>query len=213
MIIELPGIPTPKARHRSFIRHGHIASYDPQSTHKEAVKAMLRARRPKDPIRTESSYEVELEFYMPVPGSMSKPKTSLTLWLAQHNHKPDVDNLAKFYLDAANGILWEDDKSITSLKVSKYYCTKPRTVIRVMQNKPAVFDEKASGILSNFTPDDYATILQLLAKACSDMGEVHGNKEKISTRAAVYLSQLADQFAAPLSKIAKKYPGYYKEER
>ena len=35
--------------------------------------------------------------------------------------KPDLDNLAKGVLDAANGILWVDDAQIVQLSVEKQY--------------------------------------------------------------------------------------------
>ena len=35
--------------------------------------------------------------------------------------KPDADNVAKFYLDAMSGIVYEDDNIIAKLIVSKYY--------------------------------------------------------------------------------------------
>lgn len=35
--------------------------------------------------------------------------------------KPDVDNIAKIYLDACNGLLWKDDADITKLCVEKFY--------------------------------------------------------------------------------------------
>jgi len=36
--------------------------------------------------------------------------------------KPDIDNLAKLYLDSGNGILWEDDNIICELHLKKLIC-------------------------------------------------------------------------------------------
>jgi len=35
--------------------------------------------------------------------------------------RTDVDNLAKFVLDSLNGVLYEDDKQVASLQVTKVY--------------------------------------------------------------------------------------------
>ena len=38
--------------------------------------------------------------------------------------KPDIDNLAKLYLDSGNGILWTDDNIICELNLKKFMCAK-----------------------------------------------------------------------------------------
>lgn len=45
---------------------------------------------------------------------LSRPKTTKL-----SHPKPDVDNYAKSVLDAANGILWDDDSQIVDLRVTK----------------------------------------------------------------------------------------------
>lgn len=40
--------------------------------------------------------------------------------------KPDVDNVAKLYLDALRGILYADDAQVGSLLVEKRWAEKPR---------------------------------------------------------------------------------------
>jgi penicillin V acylase-like amidase (Ntn superfamily) len=41
MRIVIPGDPIPKARHRSFIRNNHIATYDAQATEKNDFRIKL----------------------------------------------------------------------------------------------------------------------------------------------------------------------------
>ena len=43
--------------------------------------------------------------------------------------KPDVDNIAKFYLDALNETLYDDDAQIVSLNVIKRYSILPSVII------------------------------------------------------------------------------------
>lgn len=48
-------------------------------------------------------------------------------------NRPDVDNLQKFLFDCCNGVVWEDDKQVTTLFVHKYYDTRPSVRIEVGQ--------------------------------------------------------------------------------
>ena len=50
--------------------------------------------------------------------------------------KPDCDNLAKFYCDVMNGIVYEDDKQVVSLSVMKEYGHDARTIIQIHEAKP-----------------------------------------------------------------------------
>lgn len=49
---------------------------------------------------------------------------------------PDVDNLAKFYLDALTGIAFLDDRQVCSLMVTKHTAAQgkpPRTIIHIIE--------------------------------------------------------------------------------
>lgn len=50
----------------------------------------------------------------------------------------DLDNLAKAILDAANGVLWDDDRQVDGLFVRRLPSDKanPRTMIRAMPVEP-----------------------------------------------------------------------------
>ena len=43
--------------------------------------------------------------------------------------KPDCDNIAKIILDSLNGVLYDDDKQITSIIVYKKYSENPNVTI------------------------------------------------------------------------------------
>jgi len=73
----------------------------------------------------EGPLSVNLVFVLPRPKSRRKD--------VHHTVKPDLDNLIKWILDVANGILWEDDKQITSVGSTKIYGEQPRTIITVMK--------------------------------------------------------------------------------
>ena len=66
---------------------------------------------------------VDLTFYMPIPQSKRKkiPPAHIT--------RPDLDNLIKWILDIATGIIYDDDALICSISAKKIYDTNPRTEI------------------------------------------------------------------------------------
>lgn len=67
---------------------------------------------------------IHLTFHMPIPPSHSLKKQREMIG-TPHTVKPDIDNLIKGFCDAANGILWSDDKLICTCSASKVYATEP----------------------------------------------------------------------------------------
>ncbi len=143
MRFYLEGPPIPKARHRYHSRGRFVSTYDPQQKLKEEIRANLALQVAKafdspekedileaSQIARAKKIRVALQFYMPIAKSLSKKKKDL-LSYASHTQKPDLDNLIKFYLDAANGVLWHDDKIIHWICASKVFSDIPRTVIDV----------------------------------------------------------------------------------
>jgi len=65
--------------------------------------------------------------YLPIPQSWSKKRRSMALaGDILPTTKPDCSNLAKNLEDCAAGILYQDDKQIISLSISKQYNENPR---------------------------------------------------------------------------------------
>lgn len=58
-----------------------------------------------------------------VPASYSKKRKETCLSRLERPKKPDLDNVAKGYLDAMNGIVYKDDVQVVSLHVTKRYET------------------------------------------------------------------------------------------
>ena len=50
-----------------------------------------------------------------------------------HTQKKDVDNLAKFILDALNGIFWSDDKIVIKMIAEKFWVNQgqAKTIIEI----------------------------------------------------------------------------------
>ena len=60
----------------------------------------------------------------------------VTVWLhfyRSDKRRVDLDNLSKAVLDALNGIIWHDDKQVTTLHITKEYDREnPRVEIKVV---------------------------------------------------------------------------------
>lgn len=71
-------------------------------------------------------------FYLPTPNYFNKKEKILAeLGVIRPITVPDVDNIAKGYLDAFNSNLFLDDALIQDLTVSKYYSAKPRVEMTI----------------------------------------------------------------------------------
>jgi Holliday junction resolvase RusA-like endonuclease len=224
MIIELLGPPIPRKRARHSSAGNFVRTYDPQ--HKEMLATRVKLQDSIDRVNKkfelftdfESPMHVSLTFFLPLATSLSLSNKNLRLWTNNDVAKPDLDNLAKFYLDAGNGILWEDDSQITALSVKKYYSNQPKTLIKIVRNM-VTLDEKAQGILSSLSPEEFLDIHLLVAdlnqileqgSRLDQEGDSH-HRQIWTSRAARVLSKLADNHSRTLNKIHKKYPGYWFE--
>ena len=58
-----------------------------------------------------------------IPASYSKNRKKACLNRLERPKKPDLDNVAKSFLDAMNGIVYKDDVQVVSLHVTKRYDT------------------------------------------------------------------------------------------
>lgn len=72
------------------------------------------------PVCLSGPIEANVTFWMPLPLSWSMKKRLLTVGMP-HTSKPDLDNLVKGFFDAANTILWKDDKLVYRCLSDKFY--------------------------------------------------------------------------------------------
>ena len=71
-----------------------------------------------------------------IPASYSKKRKEACLNGLEWPKKPDLDNVAKVYLDAMNGIVYKDDMQVIKLRVSKRYDTKASVHVLVREELP-----------------------------------------------------------------------------
>ena len=114
------GQPQGKARPR-FTRTGR--AYTPKKTadYEDEIRLMAKAAMGiTEPLETPIAAYIYIS--MPVPQSYSKKRSKDCLdGFERPTKKPDLDNVAKAFLDACNGIVYKDDSQVVSLHVTKVY--------------------------------------------------------------------------------------------
>ena len=131
------GKPVSQKRHRYSFRNGKVRNYDPSFTDKKKFKSKVLEFNPnKIP---KGNIILCITFYMPRPKNHYRTGKYSHLLKKDspklHIVKPDIDNLAKFVMDAMQGILWDDDCYVCALEARKVYSDKPRTEIEYWQLK------------------------------------------------------------------------------
>ncbi len=130
IFIEIPGVPVSKKRPRFFRRGNYVGTYNPQESEESKtmwhISQAMEGRKPLD-----VPLELMMTFFMPIPNSLPKCKRNVIESNPIHGKKPDIDNLIKHVLDAANGILFVDDRQIHSIRARKKYSNEPKTRIVV----------------------------------------------------------------------------------
>ncbi len=121
--ITLLGTPQGKGRARSFIRAGHVAHYTPEKT--RTYEGMIRSAA-MDAIGSRPAFDQPVEFFLravfPVPDSWSAKKRSRAILNEiKPAKKPDLDNVAKAWLDALNEVVYRDDSLIVRITMDKRY--------------------------------------------------------------------------------------------
>ncbi|MBX5322552.1 RusA family crossover junction endodeoxyribonuclease [Staphylococcus caprae] len=116
------GSPRPRFRNTGrFVQTYMPASY---TAHKEYLKSQM----PK--LELQNNLKVRLEFIFTTPKSWSNKKR-LAMIGKYKPTKPDIDNLIKTVLDAANNHLWNDDNQIVEIASFKRYGEEPKILMTV----------------------------------------------------------------------------------
>jgi len=229
MQIVIPGDPIAKARsRRRKLADGRVMDYDPQQIEKNKVIHYLNwylktyfdsESKGKVVEASELAYSkafaLDVVLHIQIPKSDSATLRNAKLWgLIPHNQKPDSSNLLKFYEDAANSVLYDDDSMLCHVSAKKKWSDNPRTEINIMPIKSSTPDEIT--ILSHLSPNDLYQLAHLFLRlpkinnicAWEDLITEDNNRRE----AAAILSEIADKFASKLQKINKKCPGYWKKK-
>jgi len=121
--ISLQGTPQGKGRARAFIRGGQVGHYTPQKTRSyESLifGAAIDAMSGRPPF--EDAVSMTLRAIYPVPTSWSERKRQKAITgEIKPTKKPDLDNVAKAWSDALNGVVFKDDSQIILYSLEKRY--------------------------------------------------------------------------------------------
>lgn len=226
MKITLFGEPIPWARPAQAHKGGKTWRYDSQKNLKEGVRWMMREQwnqaldNPSSEIALEASriaqasvLSVSLTFLFGMKEKGSQALKNAKSWnLIPHNQKPDWDNLAKFYMDCGNGLLWSDDKIVQSATVFKGFSENPRTIIEIMTKDKFTLDGRSRKILEIFGPDKLKEFIedakQFLHMVSPEV-DFHASqsqgmdKQQWQTRSALLLDAFAQKHAQALSQVKK----------
>ena len=122
MIIEFVAYMKPMALKRPRLMSNKIV-YDPSKKDKQKWIEIVKKHIPKKPLLKPLSVQLDMYFQRPKShyrsGKYSKLlKSSCPLY---NITMPDIDNCAKFILDAMNHIFYDDDRQVCQLICNKHY--------------------------------------------------------------------------------------------
>jgi Holliday junction resolvase RusA-like endonuclease len=133
VIYSVEGDPVGKQRPK-FARG---RTYTPKKTvdyEKQIADKARSAMGSSEPLETPVSVYIYINHA--VPASYSKKRREACLNRLERPKKPDLDNCAKAYLDAMNGIVYKDDVQVVSLHVTKRYETIASVHVCVREELP-----------------------------------------------------------------------------
>lgn len=133
LIFNVEGDPVGKQRPR-FSRG---RTYTPKKSvdyEKQIADKAREAMGSSEPLETPVA--VYLYVNHAIPASYSKKRHADCLNRLERPKKPDLDNTAKSFLDAMNGIVYRDDVQVVSLHVTKRYDTIASVHVCVREELP-----------------------------------------------------------------------------
>ena len=127
--------PVGKCRPR-FVRRGNFTqTYTPAKTksYEDEIRMMVKTAMGATEL-LETPVTVAIYIRVGIPTSFSKQKRKDALaGIIRPTKKPDLDNIAKCFLDAMNDIVYLDDKQVVSLHVTKVYAETPAVEVMVKE--------------------------------------------------------------------------------
>lgn len=134
-IFKVDGNPKGKGRPR-FARRGNFvstytdsATLDYEANIRSAAQAAMGSSEP-----LETPIGVYLYVRIPIPASYAKKRHKDCIdQIERPTKKPDIDNIAKAFLDAMNGVVYKDDTQVICLHVTKVYSTEAGVDVMVRE--------------------------------------------------------------------------------
>jgi Holliday junction resolvase RusA-like endonuclease len=135
IVYSVYGEPIGKGRPRFAKRGNFVSTYTPQKTktYEDEIRLMAKAAMGgSEPLETPVTVAIYIRVGIPASFSKQKRKDALAN-IERPTKKPDIDNIAKCFLDAMNGIVYLDDKQVVSLHITKVYAETPAVEVMVKE--------------------------------------------------------------------------------
>ena len=130
------GEPVGKGRPRFARRGNFVSTYSPQKTktYEDEIRMMAKAAMgSSEPLETPVTVAIYIRVGIPASFSKQKRKDALA-GILKPTKKPDIDNIAKCFLDGMNDIVYLDDKQVVNLHVTKVYAETPAVEVMVKED-------------------------------------------------------------------------------
>ena len=134
MNFTVEGTPIGKGRPKFARRGKFVSTYTPTKTrdYEDIIKVAARQAMTEKPLETPVAVFVYI--VVPILTSYSKKrKADCLAGIEKPTKKPDLDNVAKCFLDAMNAIVYQDDVQVVSLYVTKVYGTVGQVEVMVRE--------------------------------------------------------------------------------
>jgi Holliday junction resolvase RusA-like endonuclease len=130
------GEPVGKGRPRFARRGNFVSTYSPQKTKTDEDEIRMMAKAAMGSSEAlDTPVTVAIYIRVGIPASFSKQKRKDALeGILKPTKKPDIDNIAKCFLDGMNDIVYLDDKQVVNLHVTKVYAETPAVEVMVKED-------------------------------------------------------------------------------
>lgn len=120
---EIPGKPQPKQRARAVRTKNGMRHYTPKQTESyEGKVAWIAVQHVQGRQPSPKPFSLRVVIWVEIPASWPQ-------WKRQAAERGEIaattqldgDNVAKSIMDALNGVIYKDDRQVTSLQVDKFF--------------------------------------------------------------------------------------------
>jgi Holliday junction resolvase RusA-like endonuclease len=130
------GNPVGKGRPKFARRGNFVSAYTPTKTrdYESVIKDAAQKAMGSNEL-LETPVTVAIYITVPIPQSYSKKRSEACLnGFEKPIKKPDIDNIAKCFLDAMNEIVYKDDTQVLTLHITKVYGTVGMVEVMVKED-------------------------------------------------------------------------------
>jgi Holliday junction resolvase RusA-like endonuclease len=123
----------PKGRPRVTTRGGFASTYTPKKTldYERRVSQWARKAMNDQPL-IEGACSLTVIFYFALPKSRPQyQRRAMRAGMLPCTNHIDLDNLAKSIKDALNGVVWVDDRQVTTLVAHKRWAEESSVLVRI----------------------------------------------------------------------------------